>query len=300
MNRKDFIKQSSFAAALLLIPNRKLLAQLLADPSFKIEMLADDIGIFTEKGGTILFHYGKKGIVIVDSQFPDSVTHLIEEIKKKTSKKFQYLINTHHHGDHTSGNFAFKDFVKNVVAHENSLINQKAAAVKQKTEEKQLYPSTTFTTKWSKKFGKEKIELHYLGAGHTNGDTIVHFTKANIVHMGDLVFNRRYPYIDKSTGANIQNWIKILQTVQTQFDDSVKFVFGHANDKYKVTGTKADIKAFENYLTQLYNFVLTEVQLGKTKEEILKAKFIPGNEEWYGDGIERGLGAAYMEILEKK
>jgi cyclase len=300
MNRKDFIKQSSFAAALLLIPNRKLFSQLLADPSFTIEMLTDDIGIFNEKGGTILFHYSKKGIVIVDSQFPDTAAHLIEEIKKKTSKKFQYLINTHHHFDHTAGNIAFKDMVKNVVAHENSLANQKATAEKQKTEDKQLYPTTTFTSTWSKKFGKEKIEMHYLGAGHTNGDAIVHFTKANIVHMGDLMFNRRYPYIDKSAGANIQNWIKILQTVQTKFDDNAKFVFGHANDKYKVTGTKADIKAFENYLTQLYNFVLTEVQLGKTKDEILKAKIIPGNEEWYGDGIERSLSAAYTEIVEKK
>ncbi len=300
MNRKDFIKQSSFAAALLLIPNRKLFSQLVTDPAFSIEMLTDDIGIFNEKGGTILFHYGKKGIVVVDSQFPDTAAHLIEEIKKKTSKKFQYLINTHHHFDHTGGNIAFKDIVKNVVAHENSLANQKAVAEKQKTEDKQLYPTTTFASIWSKKLGKEKIELHYLGAGHTNGDAIVHFTKANIVHMGDLMFNRRYPYIDKSAGANIQNWIKILQTVQTKFDDNTRFVFGHANDKYKVTGTKADIKAFENYLTQLYNFVLTEVQLGKTKEDILKAKLIPGNEEWYGDGIERGLSAAYTEIVEKK
>jgi cyclase len=202
--------------------------------------------------------------------------------------------------DHTAGNIAFKDMVKNVVAHENSLTNQKTTAVKQKAEDKQLYPDTTFTTTWSKKLGKEKIELHYFGAAHTNGDIAVHFTKANIVHLGDLLFNRRFPYIDKNAGANIKNWITVLQQVQSKFTDDTKFVFGHANEGYTVTGSKADLKAFENYLTQLLNFVTTEIQLGKTKEEIVKAKIIPGNTEWKGDGIERSLTAAYMEIAEGK
>jgi cyclase len=300
MNRKSFLQKTAVASSLLLLTKWEAFAKVMSAAGYEIKMLTEDIGIFTEKGGTILFYLGKKGIVVVDSQFPDAAQHLIDEVKKKTTKAFQLLINTHHHGDHTAGNIAFKDLLTQVVAHENSLKNQKEAAIKQKTEDKQLYPNTTFATTWSKKMGKEKIELHYFGAAHTNGDIVVHFTKANIAHLGDLMFNRRFPYIDKNAGANIKNWILVLQQIQTKFTDDTKFVFGHANQGYEVTGTKADIKAFENYLTQLLNFVTTEIGLGKTKEEIVKAKLIPGNIEWVGDGIERSLTAAYMEIAEGK
>jgi cyclase len=300
MNRKSFLQKTAFAGSLLLLSKYEAFANAMQKAGYEIKMLTDEIGIFTEKGGTILFYLGKKGITVVDSQFPDTAQHLIDELKKKSSKPFQYLINTHHHYDHTAGNIAFKDLVKNIVAHDNSLKNQKDAATKQKTEDKQLYPTITFATNWNKKLGKEKVELHYMGAGHTNGDIVVHFTKSNIVHCGDLVFNRKFPYIDKSAGANISNWIIILQQIQTKFADDTKFVFGHCNEKYTVVGTKADIKAFENYLTLLLNFVINEVQLGKTKDEIIKSKIIPGNEEWSGEGIERSLTAAYMEVVDKK
>jgi len=173
-------------------------------------MLTDDIGVFTEKGGTILFYIAKKDVIVVDAQFPDSAQHCIDEIKKKTENPFKLLINTHHHGDHTAGNIAFKGIVEHVLAHANSLTNQKNAAVKNKNEDKQLYPDQTYTDTWSEKIGKEKITLHYFGAGHTNGDSLVHFEHANIVHMGDLVFNRRHPYVDKSAGADMSSWITVL------------------------------------------------------------------------------------------
>ena len=82
-------------------------------------MLTENIGIFSEKGGTIFFHLSKEGIVVVDTQFPDTALHLIDELKKKTEKPFKLIVNTHHHGDHSSGNIAFKDLVTTVVAHQN-------------------------------------------------------------------------------------------------------------------------------------------------------------------------------------
>ncbi len=300
MQRKNFIKKLGIAGGLLLLSKYESFASIVQQAGYEVKMLTKDVGIFNEKGGTIVFYLGNKGVTIVDTQFPDSVANLIKDLKEKGKTTFQLLINTHHHGDHTSGNIVFKDLVKTVVAHKNSLENQKANALKQKSEEKQLYPTQTFETTWSKKIGKEKVQLHYFGAGHTNGDTIVEFKKAKVVHCGDLVFNRRFPYIDKAGGANIKSWITVLQKINEKFSDDTQFVFGHANDKYSVVGTKADIKAFENYLTQLLAFVQNAVKEGKTKEEILKTKIIPGNTEWTGDGVERGISAAYTEIVEGK
>src|ERR1700754_874260 len=156
-------------------------------------MLSKNLGIFTERGGTIAFLLEKKGVVVVDSEFPDQSKHLIDEIKKKTDNPFKLLINTHHHSDHTAGNISFKGIVDHVLAHENSLKNQKASAAAQKSEDKQLYPDQTYTDTWCEKFGKEKICLYYYGRGHTDGDSFIHFENQDIVHTGDLVFNRRHP-----------------------------------------------------------------------------------------------------------
>jgi cyclase len=300
MNRRSFIRHTGLASGLLLLSKQQILAQLLQQPAWKMKPLRGDVGIFTEKGGTIAYYTGKKGMAVVDTQFPDTAQHLIDELKKMSTKPLKYLINTHHHGDHSGGNIAFQDLAKNVVAHANSAANQKASAVKQKTEDKQLYPGVTYTDTWKGKVGKERIQIHYFGAGHTNGDSLVHFQHANIVHMGDLVFNRRYPYIDKSAGANIKNWITVLQKAKTTFDSETLFIFGHAFDPEKVTGGKDDLTAFEDYLTKLLLFVEAEVKAGKSKDDILKATAIPGVTEWQGDGIKRSLDAAYAEVAEGK
>jgi cyclase len=300
MQRRSFLRNTGLTLAGLALLNKNALAAFLKDP-WNIKMLTDDIGIFTEKGGTIVFLLTKKGMVVVDSQFPDTAQHLIDELKKKNSKPFRYLINTHHHGDHTNGNVAFKALAEHVVAHENSKANQLRVATEQKTAADKFHlPDMTFGTEgWKTKVGKEKIMAHYFGAAHTNGDAMIHFQHANIVHMGDLVFNRRHPYIDKTSGANIANWMILLDKAISTFDRDTQFVCGHAAAGYDVLIKAEDLKAFGNYLGNLLKFTESEIRAGKTKEEILKAKEIPGSPEWKGDGIERPLSAAYTELAVK-
>lgn len=298
MNRRSFIQNSAMVVGALTLSQQKLLAGFFDDP-WKITMLRNDVGIFTERGGTIAFLLSKKGIVVVDSQFPDQSKHLIDELKKKSEQPFKLLINTHHHGDHSGGNIAFKGIAEHVLAHENSKKNQEAAAQKNKTEDKQLYPDQTFGTTWCEKMGKEKICLHYFGAGHTNGDALVHFQHANIVHMGDLLFNRRHPFVDRSAGANMNSWIKVLDKAVDTFDKKTMFVYGHSGTGYEVTGTSDDLKKFGDYLGRVLKFAEDEIKVGKTKEEILKNTALPGETEWKGDGFQRPLQAAYEELTAK-
>ncbi|MEO7960288.1 MAG: MBL fold metallo-hydrolase [Ginsengibacter sp.] len=295
MNRRLFIQNSSLAFAAISINKREILRAFNAE-IWNVKMLTDDLGIFTEKGGTIAFHFSKEGITVVDAQFPDTAPHLIAELKKRNEKPFRLLINTHHHGDHTSGNIAFKDVVSRVLAHENSLTNQKNTAAAQKTEDKQYYPTETFGSVWQEEAGKEKISLHYYGPAHTNGDALIHFHHANVVHMGDLVFNRRHPFVDRSAGANIQSWMKVLEAGMKKFSNNTKYVFGHAGEGYDITGSKDDIVAFHDYLGNVLKLVGDEIKAGKTKDEILKVTEIPGSPQWKGDGIQRPLQAAYEEL----
>jgi len=295
MKRSQFLYSAGLSvASLALLRNRSF--ALMQDPAYKIKTLRNNVGIFTEKGGTIAWMINKEGIVVVDAEFPEQATHLITELKTRSDKPFEWLINTHHHGDHTSGNISFKGIVKNVAAHKNSLINQTNVAVAQHKEDVQLYPDTTFTDTWKIKVGDESIKAHYFGPGHTNGDAMIHFENANIVHTGDLVFNRRYPVVDPKAGASIRHWSVALQQAQKQFNKDTQFVFGHAFDPEKVTGTMDDIKAMQNYMDRLADLVTAQIKAGKTKDEVLAITAIPGVDDWQGQGIKASLGAAYDEI----
>ncbi len=238
----------------------------------------------------------KDGIVVVDSQFPEQSAHLIDELKKKTEKPFRLLINTHHHGDHSGGNIAFKGLVQHVLAHENSKTNQQKVAVEKKSEATQLYPDQTFGTTWCDGIGKEKICLHYFGPGHTNGDSLVHFQHANIVHMGDLVFNRRHPFVDRTAGASVRSWINVIEKAGKIFSRKTIFVCGHAAEGYDVVANKTDIALFGDYLQNLVQFAEAGIKAGKSKEELLKTTIIPGSPEWKGEGVARPLGAVYEEL----
>lgn len=300
MNRRHFIQQAALTMGGVSLLTDPLFARMLADDPYKMKTVRGSVGVFTEKGGTIAYMPTKEGWVVVDSQFPEQAQHLIDALKKTNEQPINLLINTHHHGDHSSGNIAFKGLVGHVVAHENSLKNQKAVAEKAKTDDKQLYPDITFKDGWKRKVGDERLRIHYFGAGHTDGDGLIHFENANVVHMGDLLFNRRYPFVDRSAGANVQSWISVLDKTLKTFDNDTIFVFGHAFDPEKITGNKEDIKAFRNYLDKLLVFVGGEIKAGKSKEEVVKATAVPGVTEWQGEGIGRSLQAAYEELTAAK
>ena len=293
MQRRSFIHSTGAALSLTAFPSWM---KLFVPAIYDMKLLRRNVGIFSEKGGTIGWLIQKDNIVVIDSQFREQAGHLLKELNKYENVPIRYLINTHHHRDHTEGNIAFKGIARNVLAHENSRINQINAAKKNTNETDQLLPDMIYTERWEEKCGDEIIDIQYWGPGHTNGDSIIHFKEANVVHCGDLVFNRRYPYIDKEAGARIDNWIEILQQMQSYFDNDTLFIYGHAGEGYQVTGGKDDLAAFADYLRALLEYVAAEIKSGKTKEQIMLTKSIPGAPQWTGEGIERSLSAALAEL----
>ncbi len=300
MQRRTFLRNAGLITGAGLLFQKKALASVLSTYDFNIRMLRNNIGIFTERGGTIGFLLSKDGIVVIDAQFPDTAMHLIDELKKKSTNPFRYLLNTHHHGDHTAGNIAFKGIAEHVIAHANSLANQKAVAEKNNSLEKQLLPDLTFTDSYKLKMDDEKIEGYYFGAGHTNGDAIYHFQNANIMHVGDLMFNKRHPFVDRSAGANMASWIKDLDAIIKKGNKDTLYIFGHSLNAGEETGSAEDLKKFQDYLGKVLQFAQQEVKKGVSKEDFIKNTSIPGVTEWTGQGIERPLTAAYEEVTTGK
>ncbi|MFT6972182.1 MAG: cyclase [Roseivirga sp.] len=296
INRRKFVKNASLITGIGAGTGLSFLNFLFKQDGYQMTPLRNNVGVFTERGGTMGWMASKEGIVVVDTQFKDQAEHAIAEIKKIFDRPIDLLINTHHHGDHTGGNIAFKGLVKQVAAHENSKANQERTVKDLSTT---ILPDTTYASgKWSKKVGEETMAMHYFGAAHTDGDSVVHFENANIVHMGDLLFNRRPPFIDKSAGANIASWTQVMDKTYAAFDDDTLFVYGHSGEGYDIQGKRADLMAFKNYLEQSLEYVKKGIDNGKTKESLADVNEIPNAPEWKGSQA-RTVAAAYTELFEE-
>jgi glyoxylase-like metal-dependent hydrolase (beta-lactamase superfamily II) len=290
LTRKNFLKTVSVLAGGLILPNRNIFASLSTEPK-GFTPLRNNIGIFTERGGTIGWYINDDAVAIIDSQYPEQAQNMFTGLRSKTKRNIDILFNTHHHGDHTSGNIYLKEFTTKIVAHENSKMLQEKNNGNDPAKP-QAYPTATFKNTWGEKLGDEKATAMYFGRAHTAGDSIIHFEEANIAHMGDLVFNKTYPFIDLNGGGDLRNWIKVIESAAKHFDKDTLFIFGHGADDSLLTGSRADLHYAKDFIDSLVNFVSGEIKKGTTRDDIITAEAIPNFE-----GLkERWAGAKKMTI----
>jgi cyclase len=268
-----------------------------APPKTEFVDVRRNVAIFNGRGGTIGLLVNAGGLVVVDTQFPDTAQICLDGLKTRGGgRQVDYVINTHHHGDHTGGNGVFRPAAKKLVAHAKVPELQKAAAARQANSPAPTFPDTTFPDTFKADLGDEVVSAKHYGPAHTGGDVVVFFEKANVAHMGDLMFNRRHPFIDRPAGASIAGWITLLEQVSKAHAADTLFIFGHAGDGWKVTGGKADLLVQRDYFTALLDFVRTEVKAGKPKEEVAKSNTVLKGFTDHGPLIERVTTAAYEEV----
>jgi cyclase len=302
MHRRTFLSASSAAIVAASLREWPAFAQgAPARPQPKFADLRAGTGIFTGRGGTIGWLVTEEGAVVVDSQFPGTAEACVEGIKRRSRRGIHVLINTHHHGDHTAGNKIFRPAAKFIVAHANSAAWQRMAAAEAKTDADQAYPDQTFPNVWQLKIGNERVVATYYGFAHTSGDVTVTFESANVVHMGDLVFNRFHPYIDREAGASIANWITVLERVPREHNADTTYIFGHGKDGFGVTGSRADVARFRDYLTALLDYTRKQIAAGRSREAIARATVLPGFDEYEAPdppnvSLATALGTAYDEL----
>lgn len=301
MKRREFLLKSTLMGAAAVLPFNKIWALAQDDP---FKSLRRNVGTFTGQGGTIGWLINKGGVVIIDSQYPESAGTCISGLEEKTDLPFDMLINTHHHGDHTAGNPVFRDKVKKIVAHENvpELQRKSAASRGQERLDAQVYADTTYQNSWKDDIGDEIIHLTHNGPAHTGGDSVIYFEKANIAHMGDLMFNRAYPFIDRDGGANIHNWIKTLEKTVKDLPADAMYIFGHGNSDYGITGTKEDLMVKRDFLAALLDYTQKGINAGRSKEELMDKEVLPGFEEFKAPGwrlpLSANIDVAYQELTE--
>ncbi|MEL6617189.1 MAG: MBL fold metallo-hydrolase, partial [Bacteroidota bacterium] len=222
------------------------------------EEIRRGVGVFTERGGAIGYLATDEALVMVDTAYPEQAQTAYDGLDERTPGRasvIDLLVNTHHHGDHTAGNSTLGPLAARHVAHEAVPGLQRAASVRRGSLEEQAYPRETYSGLWRTDVGDETVALHDFGPGHTAGDSVVHFERADVVHMGDLVFNRMPCFIDLAAGATTEGWIGVLERVHDTFTDETRFIFGHGHPDHGVVGSRADLLVMRDFLARLQELV---------------------------------------------
>jgi glyoxylase-like metal-dependent hydrolase (beta-lactamase superfamily II) len=271
-------------------------------PITEFKSLRRNTGYFTGRGGTIGWLASPSALVVVDTQFPDTAAACFAGLPGRGRRTLDVVLNTHHHFDHTSGNPVFKPVTRTIVAHANVPKLQFAAAEQKGTLAEQVFADTTFAEAWRHDAGDEVVTAQYFGPAHTNGDAVIMFEKANVVHMGDLVFNRIYPYVDRPGGASVRGWVKRLEEAHRILPADAIYLFGHGSTPFGVSGTRDDLFVMRDLLTALLERVEKGMAAGQTKEQIAALDNLPGFPDFHVPAPNRLsgiLGTVYDELSAK-
>jgi cyclase len=255
----------------------------------KIRPIKVDEHIYMLKGsgGNIGVLTGKDGVLMIDDQFAPLSQKIKDAIKSLDPGEIRFLINTHVHGDHSGGNENFKRMGVTVIAHERVRERMMKEHVNKETKEpprdKDAWPIVTLTDSVSLHLNDEDIDLLHFGNGHTDGDVIVHFKKANVFHTGDIFVRYGYPYIDASRGGGINGFIAYLDKLLPVMDEHSKVIPGHGE-----LATKADVKLFRDKLTDIRDQVAAALKKGKKVEDIPALGITDKYDAEWGKGFLKG------------
>lgn len=298
LTRRSFFLGSSVAAAGALALPSTVFARVTRSLNFT--PIRRGVGTFSMRGGTIGYLASPDAVVVVDTQYPDPAATALAGLREMSDRDVDVLVNTHHHGDHTSGNAVFSPGAGQFISHVEAARLKRAAVESRGEPEPAAYPTTTYSEHLQMAVGSESLDLRHYGPAHTGGDTVVHFVEADVVHMGDLMFNRMPPFIDMPAGANIANWIETLEAVHDRFDDNTVFIHGHAGPNYEVTGTRDDLLVFRDFLSGLLDYVRQGLRAGHDVDSLAGVDRLPDFPEHYldswKDAIPNAIRAAHLEL----
>jgi cyclase len=254
--------------------------------TIKTTKLAEGVFMLEGAGGNIVVSVGDDGVIVIDDQFAPLTPKIQAAIAAVTPKPIKFVLNTHWHGDHSGGNENLAAAGAVIIAHDNvrkrmsteqfiELMKRKVPASPAKA-----LPIVTFSTDVTLHLNGEDLHVVYVGPAHTDGDVVVVFPKAKVVHMGDSFITTSYPFVDLGSGGNYDGFVAVADRVLAMVDDSFKVVPGHG-----VLSTKADLKGWRDMLTALRARVKKEVAAGKSLDAIQKQKITAQWDAKWGQGF---------------
>lgn len=303
-SRREFVGAASAAAVGFALRDAFAGQQTPAPPQTAFEAIRRNVGYFTGRGGAIGWLVNEDAVVAVDTQYPNTAQICVDALKQRSGgRQIDLTFITHHHGDHTGGNGIFLPASKKMVAHARVPELMKQFASNQPNAPAPVLPTAIFENTWSEKAGDETVLAKHFGPGHTGGDAVIFFERAHVVHMGDLLFHELHPRVDRPGGANIQNWMRTLESIAKETPADALFIAGHARPGQSVVAKRDALTGLKNYFEAALTHVRKGISEGKAQADIVSLVALPGFEQFQGSGqiltLAGVLTAAYEELTVK-
>jgi cyclase len=239
----------------------------------KSEQLAPGVSVLFGSGGNIGVSHGKDGTVLIDDQYAPLTPKIQAAVEAIGASPVKFLINTHWHGDHSGGNENFGKAGAVIMAHDNVRVRLVAGAVSGAgtsgartipAAPRVALPVITYADGLKLHLNGEEIRVIHMPAAHTDGDSVVHWTKSNVIHMGDLfMLQISFPYVDSDSGGDVRGFVVAADKVLAIADDQTKIIPGHG-----LIATKADLQNHRNMIANTISRVEAAIKAGKTLDQI--------------------------------
>jgi cyclase len=239
----------------------------------RTEQVGNGLYVLFGSGGNIALSTGADGAVLVDTQYAPLNQKIVAAVRAAGGGDVKYVINTHWHGDHAGGNEPLGEAGATIIAHSNVRTRlsteQFMAAFNQRIPPSAAaaWPVITYPARSTFHFNGNTINVVHVANAHTDGDSIVHFTNANVIHTGDTYVKDQYPFIDVSSAGSIDGLIAASEAVLARSDAATKIIPGHGE-----VATKADLQRFHDMLVTVRGNVKTLVDQGKSEDDVVAAK----------------------------
>ncbi len=277
-------------AAVLALATAPVLAQQqdFSKVEIKAEKVAEGVYVLTGAGGNIGLSVGKDGALLVDDQVAPLTDKILAAVKTIAPEPVRFVVNTHLHGDHVGGNEDMAKAGAILVAHENvrkRLSTEQTNALGRKTpaSPEAALPVLTFTDAVTFHWNGDEIRVTHVPPAHTDGDSVVRFVKADVVHMGDLFFNGTYPFIDTGDGGRVDGVIAAADQVLATSGEKTRIIPGHGP-----LATRADLQAYRDTLATLRDRIAKLKAEGKSRDEVVAAKPTADHDAKWGTGFMKG------------
>lgn len=240
----------------------------LSKVEIKAQQLAPGVAVLFGAGGNIGVAHGEDGTVLIDDQFAPLTGKIQKAVTDLGATPVKFLINTHWHYDHSGGNENLGKAGAIIMAHDNVRVRMAAGATVAGNvippAPKAALPVITYADGLKLHLNGEEVRVIHMPVGHTDGDSIIHWTKSNVIHMGDLFFfGMSYPFVDGSSGGNVRGIVLAADKALAIADEKTQIIPGHG-----VVATKADLLKYRNMVAEIIGKVEAGIKAGKTLDQI--------------------------------
>jgi len=301
ISRRRFLELTGLAGAATLVASHRMFAFTqavsvsglvekarngAANATITVQRLRGNVNVLMGAGGNIAVLPGRDGKLLIDAGFAGARPKIADALASISSDPIKHLINTHWHFDHTDGNEWLHSAGATILAHENT---RKHLSENTRVEgwdftfmasPSGAIPSEVFTSERTLERNEEKIALKYYAPAHTDSDIYVHFTKADVLHVGDTFWNGYYPFIDYSTGGSIDGMIRATESNLAKITNNTVVIPGHGP-----VGDKSQLSFYRDLLVTTRDKVATLKKQGRSLDEIVAAKPTAAWDDKWGGGF---------------